>query len=180
MIIREDIFINSTKEKVWSTFTDLTCWVNWNTVLKDVYSKEKSLTRGESLKCTLRPFFFTVKVELRIEEVAPYERIVWVAIKKGLKARHEFLFEDNDNDNVFNAGVFIVKNCPLGLQFIKECIQYLKINCKGTAKKYDLNTEWAGMCYEQGIMNKLIDTKYKYYNGVITIPSYIINNTHCQ
>ena len=97
MIIREDIFINSTKEKVWSAFTDLTCWVNWNTVLKDVYSKEKSLTRGESLKCTLRPFFFPVKVELRIEEVVSYERIVWVAIKKGLKARHEFLFEGNDN-----------------------------------------------------------------------------------
>ena len=93
----EDILINSTKEKVWSAFTDLTCWVNWNTVLRGVYSKEKSLTKGESLSCTLRPFFFPVEVELLIEEIVPYERIIWVARKEGLKARHEFFFEDNDS-----------------------------------------------------------------------------------
>jgi hypothetical protein len=97
MIIREDVLINSTKEKVWSAFTDLTCWVNWNTVLRGVYSREKLLTEGESLRCTLRPFFFPVMVDLLIEEVVPQERIVWVARKKGLKARHEFLFEDGGN-----------------------------------------------------------------------------------
>jgi ligand-binding SRPBCC domain-containing protein len=57
MVIKETITINSSLEKVWDTFTDLACWVNWNTVLKDVRTKGRSLTDGKSLKCTLRPFF---------------------------------------------------------------------------------------------------------------------------
>jgi uncharacterized protein YndB with AHSA1/START domain len=95
MVIKETITIDSTLEKVWDTFTDLACWVNWNTVLKDVRTKGRSLTDGKSLKCTLRPFILPIRVKLQIEEIVPHERIVWIARKKGLEARHEFLFENN-------------------------------------------------------------------------------------
>jgi uncharacterized protein YndB with AHSA1/START domain len=95
MVIKETITISSTLEKVWDTFTDLACWVNWNTVLKDVRTKGRSLTDGKSLKCTLRPFFLPINVKIQIEEIVPQERIVWIARKKGLEARHEFLFESN-------------------------------------------------------------------------------------
>jgi hypothetical protein len=97
MIIKESITINSTMEKVWETFTDLTCWVNWNTVIKNVKSKEKLLMDGRSLKCTFRPFLFPIQVKIRIEEIAPYEHIIWIAKKKGLSARHEFLFQNSEN-----------------------------------------------------------------------------------
>jgi len=97
MIIRESITITSTIEKVWDTFTDLSGWTNWNTVIKDVKSKERLLMNGRSLKCTFRPFLFPIQVKIRIEEVAPYEHIVWVAKKKGLVARHEFLFQNSEN-----------------------------------------------------------------------------------
>lgn len=97
MLIKETVTINATLEKVWDTFTDLACWVNWNTVLKDVRTKGRSLTDGKPLKCSLRPFFLPIRVKLQIEEIVPHKRIVWIARKKGLEARHEFLFENNQN-----------------------------------------------------------------------------------
>ena len=97
MIIKESITVISTIEKVWDTFTDLSCWPSWNTVIKDVKSTERLLMNGRSLKCTFRPFLFPIEVKIRIEEIAPYEHIIWIAKKKGLVARHEFLFQKTDN-----------------------------------------------------------------------------------
>ena len=96
MIIKESITIAATIEKVWDTFTDLSGWTSWNTVIKDVKSKERLLINGRSLKCTFRPFLFPIRVKIRIEEIIPYEHIIWVARKKGLVARHEFLFRNSE------------------------------------------------------------------------------------
>jgi hypothetical protein len=97
MIIRETILIHASMKKVWDTFTDLTCWKNWNTVIEDVKSEESYLVDGKVIKCCFRPFLFPVKVRIRIEEAVPYERVVWSARKKGLFAFHEFLFEEHEN-----------------------------------------------------------------------------------
>jgi hypothetical protein len=97
MIIKESITINSTMEKVWETLTDLACWTNWNTVIKDVKSQERLLMHGRALKCTFRPFLFPIQVKIKIEEIALYEHIIWVAKKKGLSARHEFIFKSSEN-----------------------------------------------------------------------------------
>jgi hypothetical protein len=88
-----------------------------------------------------------------------------------------YIARDNNgqSDDPFNAGVFIVKNNQLGKQFIRECIYSLKANCKKNGK-YDLGTVWAGNCYEQGTMNKLINLKY--YGNTGVVPTNIINNTY--
>ncbi len=96
MVIRESVIIRSTKQKVWETFTDLTCWNNWNTVIRDVHPEENCLANGKTLKCTFRPFLFPIRVRIEIEEIVPYERIIWSAKKKGLEARHEFLFHNHE------------------------------------------------------------------------------------
>jgi len=93
MIIKESIFINAPMQKVWETFTDLTCWMDWNTVISNIRSEEKCLMHGKAIKCCFRPFLFPIKVQIKIEEMVPYERIVWSARKRGLFAFHEFLFE---------------------------------------------------------------------------------------
>jgi hypothetical protein len=93
MIIEEAIAIHAPIEKVWNTFTDLTCWMKWNTVIRKVRSGGHCLSKGENLTCCLYPFLFPITVKLRIEELIPHELIVWSARKKGLYARHEFLFE---------------------------------------------------------------------------------------
>jgi len=99
MLIEEVIAIDAPIEKVWNTFTDLTCWMRWNTVLRNARSRERCLSSGEEVKCCLYPFLFPITVNLRIEELIPHELIVWSARKKGLYARHEFIF-GKKNDSV--------------------------------------------------------------------------------
>ena len=93
MIIEEAIAIHAPIEKVWNTFTDLTCWMQWNTVIRNVRSEERCLSNGKEVKCCLHPYIFPIKVRLRVEELIPFELITWSAKKKGLYARHEFIFE---------------------------------------------------------------------------------------
>lgn len=93
MVIEESVFINASAGKVWETFTDLTCWVNWNSVLKDVASEHATIQKGETFSCSIRPFLFAVSMEPYIEELVPNERLVWSASKYGISARHEFIFQ---------------------------------------------------------------------------------------
>jgi hypothetical protein len=94
VIIKESLLIDAPMKQVWDTFTDLTCWMDWNTVIQDVRFEDRCLTDGNALKCCFRPFLFPIRVKIRIEEIKPYERIIWSARKKGLFAFHEFFFEE--------------------------------------------------------------------------------------
>ena len=96
MVIEESILIHAKMEKVWETFTNLTCWKEWNSVMEDICSKEKRLSSGGKISCCFRPLVFPVKATIRIEEVKPYEHIVWAAKKKGFSARNVFTFQSND------------------------------------------------------------------------------------
>jgi hypothetical protein len=96
MVIEESTFINADLNKVWKTFTDLTCWKDWNTVMRNVSSDEKCIATGSELRCNFRPFFFPVKAEIKVEEVIPYERIIWSARKKGFSARNRFSFQKHE------------------------------------------------------------------------------------
>lgn len=46
---------------------------------------------------------FPVKVTIRVEEVIPYEHIVWSAKKKGFSARNEFSFQSNERGVVVTS-----------------------------------------------------------------------------
>ncbi len=97
MIIKESTLIDASMKQVWDTFTDLTCWMDWNSVIQDIRSEEKCLTNGKTLKCCFRPFLLPIRVKIKIEEITPYRRIIWSAKKKGLYAFHEFFFEEVEN-----------------------------------------------------------------------------------
>jgi len=99
------------------------------------------------------------------------------------------LIEDNEksifigNDfphitNTYNAGVFIIKNNETGKRFIDDCINmYLsKQECRYENGEFTLGKEWAGSCYEQGIMNKLLKSEYK--NDVQLIANHFLLNTN--
>lgn len=93
MVIEEAISINAPAEKIWKMFTDLTCWVDWNSVLKHVSYEQGELQQGGRFTCSIRPFVFRVQFEPIIEEIVPFERIVWSGSKYGIVARHEFIFQ---------------------------------------------------------------------------------------
>jgi len=93
MTVEESLLIEASLERVWETFTNLTCWEDWNTVLKDVRSAGKNVMEpGERFRCRIRPFVFGIEFESRIEEVVPYERVVWRGERFGISARHAFEF----------------------------------------------------------------------------------------
>lgn len=95
MVIEDSIIIKSSIENVWNTFIDITCWDKWNSVISNIKCKDKCLINGQIMKCTFRPFYFSINVDIFIEEVKDKEKIVWIARKKGLKANHEFIFKKN-------------------------------------------------------------------------------------
>lgn len=74
--------------------------------------------------------------------------------------------------NTYNAGVFMIKNSLKGKSFIDECINtYIKRKeCYNEDGKLCVKGEWAGKCYEQGVMNELIEKKYEVY----TIPHHFV------
>jgi hypothetical protein len=98
MLIEESVIIHSPLQKVWDTFTDITCWKDWNTVLRNV-SPEKTeiLTEGGKVRFCIYPFSFPVYFEPVIDEVIPHKRVVWSSGVYGLSARHEFVFEEVEN-----------------------------------------------------------------------------------
>jgi len=128
MTITDSIIIDAPLKKIWQTFTDLTCWTNWNTVIRNVDSKENAIAHGCSIRCSFRPFFFPIRVKIRIEQVVPYKSVTWSARKKGLTARHEFLFQlHNDAVMVISRETFSgVLTKAYGVFLPKKKIAHLK------------------------------------------------------
>lgn len=72
-----------------------------------------------------------------------------------------FLAPDNMKLDISNAGLFVIKNSEIGKQFLDDWTnEYLPMCERGNGK---LKGRWAMSCYEQGIMNKLIDETYGKY-----------------
>ena len=93
MIIEESIVIHTAPEKVWNTFTDISSWKSWNTVLTDVTPYGGEMIQGRRIRLFISLFGLPVSVGLEIEEIIPGKRIVWSGEIFGISARHEFVFE---------------------------------------------------------------------------------------
>ena len=93
MIIEETIHIKAPLDRVWQIVTDLGCWKDWNTVLRDVTAGgEEHIAEGGSFRCSIRPYRIPLFFQPVITEVIANERIVWTSRKYGIHGRHEFLF----------------------------------------------------------------------------------------
>lgn len=70
----------------------------------------------------------------------------------------------NDENLKINAGVFLIKNSRIGKSFIDDCLNEINSKpwCIVNGKEQG---KWAGECYEQGVMNKLVVSN-KYKNNV--------------
>lgn len=99
MIIEESIVIHAPLDKVWETFTDVSCWKNWTSVLENVpHSGNERLSAEKKFTWCIRPFVFPVYFEPVVDEVVLHERIVWSTKKYGIAARHEFTFQKKGHD----------------------------------------------------------------------------------
>ena len=114
MVIEESVLIRATLQKVWETFADITCWNDWNNVLRNVSpGRPKVLSEGSRLRFCIHPFHFPVHLEPVVEEVVPEKRLVWYSRKFGVSARHAFVFEKTaDGVKVTSRETF--SGLPLG------------------------------------------------------------------
>ena len=77
--------------------------------------------------------------------------------------------------NILCAGVFLIKSSTIGKSFIDDCLHKIPDNCILNNKEQGV---WAGICYEQGIMNMLLKTKYKNYFYLDKDKTFIFNNNY--
>ena len=96
MVIEERILISADSEKIWKVFTDITCWNNWNSVIRDACCDDQCLYHGTVITCSFRPFSFPISARIEVEEVIPNECVTWSVRKKGFFAYHEFLFQKQE------------------------------------------------------------------------------------
>jgi uncharacterized protein YndB with AHSA1/START domain len=103
MEIEYSVTIHADINTVWDIFTDLTCWKEWSSVLGDSSAEHDRLTEGKRFNFCIRPFALPIHVEPVVEEVVHGERIVWSGSKYGIHARHEFIFDQGENNVVLTS-----------------------------------------------------------------------------
>lgn len=66
--------------------------------------------------------------------------------------------------NPYCSGIFLIRNSKESFAFIDDCLNNYLNNpaCLDINGNYKLNGGWAGMCYEQGVMNYMLKDKYKH------------------
>ena len=120
-----------------------------------------------------------------------YDYIVWIdsdAIFVKPDIRIESVIDDRysitigvDNYNVsniiklngtfkINSGFFIIRNNDIGIEFINECISIYesqKSRCLQSVITKKLKSTYAGYCYEQYVMAKLIANEYKNHTNML-------------
>jgi uncharacterized protein YndB with AHSA1/START domain len=95
MMVEASIEIAAPVTRIWETFSDLSSWHQWNTVLRGVrYHHGSHLTVGTSFTCTIQPFGVPIAFEAVVTEAQPPRSVVWETRKPGLTARHSFLCEE--------------------------------------------------------------------------------------
>ncbi len=98
MVIEKTVTVFANITKVWDTFIDLTCWVDWNTVLKDVKCEgDACIMEGKSFSCRVDPYSIPISFTATIEEVIPRKKVAWTTRKLGIFSHHEFRFETVDD-----------------------------------------------------------------------------------
>lgn len=93
--IEEEVEISASLEKVWDSFTNFTCWADWNAVLAQVKSSSGSCLDADGrFSCCISPFGVPVFFEAGVTEITPMKRIVWTGSKYMVRGWHEFLFTE--------------------------------------------------------------------------------------
>lgn len=81
--------------------------------------------------------------------------------------------------NTICSGVFIIKNTTVGRQFLTDCIDTFEASMdRCLTTNNTLQGLWAGMCFEQGVMNAFLLNKYT-KNTLIVGRNVFANTNFC-
>jgi len=161
-----------------------------NEQLESYSKKWKNINYEFINKCDKNTYWCKIYIMIDRLKSNKYDYVLWLdsdAIISNLNKNIQKIFElydsdifisyDHDylySDKFLNAGIFAVKNSPIGIQFLEECVnKFENSNCLNHKNK--LRGLYSFTCYEQGIMNDLIYSKYKKNTTVLS--SNIFHNT---
>jgi len=121
----------------------------------------------------ISPYWYKVFLVRELLDTNKYEYVFWmdsdtiinnfdIDIGKDILNKYDsdiFVASDNTKYDIVNAGLFVVKNSPIGKSFINHWISlYNPSLCE--KKEGGLKGIWALSCYEQGQLNKLLIEQY--------------------
>jgi hypothetical protein len=143
-------------------------------------------------KCNNNVYWCKIYLVLEKLLTNKYDYVVWldsdtvifnndIDISTILNSYSSDIFVASDNmvsHDMINAGVFIIKNSEIGINFLYNCIN--NFNEKLCVNKNNkLNGIWAASCYEQGVMNLLIYDDYYKYTTVLP-NNIVLNSNKCN
>ena len=97
MLIREEIEIAAPLAIVWSVFSRLEEWDDWNTACQSCRLVEgEEMAPGACFSFVVRPFTLPIKVEPRITECEAGQKVVWEGERLGIYAIHTWTFRENN------------------------------------------------------------------------------------
>jgi ligand-binding SRPBCC domain-containing protein len=100
MVIREEIEIAAPLSVVWNIFSRLEEWDDWNTACQSCHLVQgDEMAAGTCFSFVVRPFTLPIKVEPRITDCVPGNRVVWEGERLGIHAVHTWTFREM-NDKV--------------------------------------------------------------------------------
>ena len=125
-------------------------------------------------KNDINVYWRKIYIVLELLKSGKYSHVMWVdsdTIVKYPNKKLESYFEKYSKDiiigvdcwescskiNIINTGVFVIKNTKVGISLLTESINEFSRQKKECVDNHNkLKGGWAGECYEQGVINKLI------------------------
>ena len=140
-------------------------------------------------KCDYNVYWCKLYIVLDTLKSNKYDYVMWldsdtiiknneISINSIVNKYKSDIFTTVDGISVYNAGVFIIKNTKIGISYLTDCIAKYNSGVCYNPDNSGLKGNWAGVCYEQGTMNKLIFNKY--YNYTTCLSAEFVKNDYAD
>lgn len=97
MVIDEEIEIRAPLAVVWRIFSQMEAWDQWNTACRECCLLEgESMDTGACFSFKIKPWVLPLRVEPRIVECVPAERVTWEGGRLGVQASHTWQFREQN------------------------------------------------------------------------------------
>jgi hypothetical protein len=95
MIVQAEIEIRAPLPAVWTVFSQMERWREWNTVCNGCgYVEGDRMAPGACIAFTVKPMIFPVRVAPRIVRCEPQREVVWEGGRFGIRAVHTWRFHE--------------------------------------------------------------------------------------
>jgi len=104
MVIDEEIEIRAPLAVVWRIFSHMEAWDRWNTACRECCILEgEAMNAGTCFSFKIKPWLLPMRVDPRIVECEPAERVTWEGGRLGVQASHTWQFHENNGTVILRS-----------------------------------------------------------------------------